>query len=569
MAHLPVWSCGAYVKDYTEGRLKLHFAVGLDRGSSRHQSKRMKIRSIDIKGFRRFESLSIADLPPARLVVMAGPNGAGKSSLFDAFAVWHQAHHFGLSWDAKYHERDPTVSGWRNQVQIRFHGPEAPPSRKAFYLRSAYRNDPEFELSNLQKLSDPSEQVRVRRMIEQDGAVSQNYQRLAADAFEDAFDKEDENLTLKEFREGAIGEIRSAVLRLFPDLGLNTLGNPLSEGTFRFSKGTVKGFSYKNLSGGEKAAFDLLLDMVVKRRTFNDTIFGIDEPEAHMNTRLQGVLLGELYDLIPNGSQMWVATHSIGMMRKARELYGKYPGEVIFLDFEGHDFDQPVVLSPVIPNRPFWERVLRVALDDLADLVAPREIIICEGNPKGAVPGKNEEHDARCYEIVFGDEYPDTKFVSGGNSKEVAGDRLRFAAVFPSVIKGVTARRLIDRDDHGAPDIADFRKQGVWTLSRRHLESYLYDEEVLHAIYAQSGRLSDFPELQAARTMAIADSVGRGNPPDDIKSAAPQIYTFIKKHLSLTGCGDNQMAFARNVLAPSIRQGMTIYDELKHDVFGP
>ena len=129
--------------------------------------------------------------------------------------------------------------------------------------------------------------------------------------------------------------------------------------------------------------------MVVKRRTFDDTVFGIDEPEAHMNTRLQGTLLHELYDLIPNGSQMWVATHSIGMMRKARDLYQKHPGDVIFLDFEGHDFDRPVTLHPVAPTRAFWERILRVALDDLSDLVAPREIIICEGNPKGVVLGKN------------------------------------------------------------------------------------------------------------------------------------------------------------------------------------
>ena len=131
-------------------------------------------------------------------------------------------------------------------------------------------------------------------MIDADGVVSQNYQRLASAAFEDAFDRMDENQTLKEFREATIGEISSAVLRLFPELKLETFGNPLDEGTFRFTKGAEKRFSYKNLSGGEKAAFDLLLDMVVKRRTFDDTVFGIDEPETHMNTRLQGALLSEL-----------------------------------------------------------------------------------------------------------------------------------------------------------------------------------------------------------------------------------------------------------------------------------
>ena len=314
---------------------------------------------------------------------MAGPNGSGKSSLFDAFSVWQQAQSFGVNWDKSYYNRDKAVSSWTNQVKPTFYSGEA--SNKTFYLRSAYRNDPEFEISSLQKLADANSTIRVRRMIEQDGAVSQNYQRLASNAFQDAFDRADGTQTLQEFRENSIGEISRAVHSLFPDLDLNTLGNPLIEGTFRFTKGLIDGFSYKNLSGGEKSAFDLLLDMLVKRKTFDDTIFAIDEPEAHMNTRLQGVLLGELYKLIPDGSQMWIATHSIGMMRKAKDLYIKNPGDVIFYDFEGHNYDAAVTLKPVRPDRAFWQRILRVALDDLADLVAPREVVLCEGNPKGAV----------------------------------------------------------------------------------------------------------------------------------------------------------------------------------------
>ena len=47
--------------------------------------------------------------------------------------------------------------------------------------------------------------------------------------------------------------------------------------------------------GGEKAAFDLLLDIFVKKAEYNDTVFCIDEPEAHMNPKLQGKLLEELF----------------------------------------------------------------------------------------------------------------------------------------------------------------------------------------------------------------------------------------------------------------------------------
>ena len=102
-----------------------------------------------------------------------------------------------------------------------------------------------------------------------------------------------------------------------------------------------------------------------------------------MNTRLQGALLQELYDAVPDNSQLWIASHSIGMMRKARELYEANQNDVVFLDFGGHEFDTEVIITPSIPNRIFWEKVLDVALDDLAALVAPREVVICEGNPLG------------------------------------------------------------------------------------------------------------------------------------------------------------------------------------------
>ena len=52
----------------------------------------------------------------------------------------------------------------------------------------------------------------------------------------------------------------------------------MQNGTFLFSKGATKTYAYKNLSGGEKAAFDLILDFTLKREVFNDTVFAVDEP---------------------------------------------------------------------------------------------------------------------------------------------------------------------------------------------------------------------------------------------------------------------------------------------------
>lgn len=525
----------------------------------------MKIKSIHLKNFRRFADLQISDLPPAKLVILAGPNGSGKSTLFDAFSIHHRAiGSWGISWEKDYHSRT-NEPNWANQVQIQFDGRDS--GKKSYYLRSAYRNESDFRLGSLSRQNDPTETLRISRMIDQDSSVSQNFQMLASNALEDAFERYEGSMSLDDFRDHSIGDIKSAVSRLFPDLEMNTLGNPLSEGTFRFTKGAMKGFSYKNLSGGEKAAFDLLLDFVVKARVFNDTIFAIDEPETHLNTRLQGTLLQELFDLTPENSQLWIATHSIGMMRKALELYRENPNQVAFLDFEGHDFDGSVQIRPVQPSRAFWERILSVALDDLSELVAPKRLVICEGNPTSPLGGKNEAHDARCYSVIFEREFPDCKFISGGNSHDVTSDRLKFAAVFPDVIGGLKVDRLIDRDDHSPDDVEHFQASGVTVLGRRAIESYLYDDEVLSKLYEEHGQNHKSATALAKKAEFISASVGRGNPPDDIKSAAPQIYSFVKSDLGLVGCGNDQASFARNMLAPLIQPGMSTYADLKQVIF--
>jgi predicted ATPase len=531
----------------------------------------MKLANIHLQHFKRFTDLTIRGLgPEVRLVVMAGPNGAGKSSLFDAFLVWARMRSGGWNDDRSYYWKGSAVdTGTYQRVTLQFHGPE--PEREAaaqaFYFRSAYRNDPEFQLQAIQRQGSIVEEKRFSRMIEADTAVSVNYRRLASQAFEDAFAIYPENMTLGQFRELVIGEIRDSVERLFPGLVLNSLGNPLENGTFRFDKGSSSSFDYKNLSGGEKSAFDLLLDMVVKRRALPNAIYCIDEPDAHMNARLQGALVGELFSLLPEQSQLWLATHSIGMMRKARELAEAAPNTVAFLDFGEHDFDKVTVLEPSRPTRAFWQKQLSVAIDDLAHLVAPREVVICEGNPAGPVAGKNAEHDAICYDTVFADEYPDVKFLSAGNAADVANDRLAFVAALPKIAAGITVRQLIDRDDHAASDIARFNANGIRVLSRRNLESYLYDDEVLTGLCAREGREADVPTVLAAKQAAVAASIARGNPRDDLKSAAGEIFNSTRRILQIVGGGNDQMAFARSTLAALIKPGMNTYDELRRAIF--
>jgi hypothetical protein len=530
----------------------------------------MRISNVRVVDFRRFAHLSITDIPStAKLVVLAGPNGSGKSSLFDAF-LSKQRSSSGQGWhgDSTYVDRTTAPGAYIDQrISLSFHG-DSQITRSSIYIRTAYRNDPEFSMSNLSR-QGPLDSTQVSKLIQTDATVSGNYARLASQAMEDVFINEAEGTTMGAFRDKVLGATRDPFNRIFPHLKLAGIGNPLDNGTFRFDKGDVKNFVYQNLSGGEKAAFDLMLDIAVKRSAYQDSIYCIDEPETHMNTKVQGALLEELLEMIPGNSQLWIASHSIGMMRKARELHAADPGSVVFLDFGGRDFDKPVVITPQTPTKAFWQSVLDVALDDLSSLVAPSQVVICEGNPVGAVNGKNVEQDAKIYTTIFASELPDVTFISAGSASQVSGDFLGLALALPRIAAGMKVTRLIDLDDHAPADVAAFNAQGITVLKRRHIEVYMFDDEVLEALCASVGRQAEFAAVLAAKQKAVTDSVGRGNPPDDVKSASGVIYTETKKILGLVQVGNDKNAFMRNTLAALIRPGMAIYDQLKEDIFGP
>ena len=207
----------------------------------------MRLKSVTIKDFKRFTSLTVRNIPEsARLIVLAGPNGCGKSSFFDALRTWHGwKSNKKPSWEPDYHRKAGTShqDKWRNDVELVSHGLSAKiEQKKTLYLRSAYRNDPNFRVQGLQRLGDPLNESRVERMIDNDAAVARNFQRLAGQAVEDVFDPKDGTVTLNQFREMVIGDIRTAFAKIFSDIELDSLGNPLEDGTFQFTKGTSRVF---------------------------------------------------------------------------------------------------------------------------------------------------------------------------------------------------------------------------------------------------------------------------------------------------------------------------------------
>ncbi len=152
-----------------------------------------------------------------------------------------------------------------------------------------------------------------------------------------------------------------------------------------------------------------------------------------------------------------------------------------------------------------------------------------------------------------------------GNDGEVSGDRHRLAQALLSLIGGLEVMRLIDRDDRSDLEVADAKSDGVRVLSQRNLESYLFDDEVLRALAVSVGKEDKTDELLANKRATLA--ARPGDPPDNLKPARGELYVACKTTLGLAQCGNTTESFMRDTLAPLVKPGMHVYEELKRDIF--
>ena len=189
----------------------------------------------------------------------------------------------------------------------------------------------------------------------------------------------------------------------------------------------------------------------------------------------------------------------------------------MFLDFSNHDFDELVTLRPEPTSRSFWRGVYRVALDDLAALIAPDRIILCEGNRDRPTSG----FDARCYNKIFEETHGDTLFLSRGSASQVEqSDDLK--TVISEILEGVEVLKLIDRDDMSDEGKDERLSQGgVRILRRRELANYLYDPAVMRTLYDSHDR-SEVPE--SVLSLLVQDPI-RG----DIGQTSREVWNVTKQ----------------------------------------
>ena len=542
----------------------------------------MKIKKIELNNFKRFTHLIVEEIPETtKLVVLVGPNGSGKTSFLEAFHHYYKYFGYANAGDSNYlRKKEGNINNkdrsWvdeaLNLVNIDYHDINLPKNRinlpevkGHFYFRSAYRNESEFYIDVIRKQQDPLNNNRLQSLIQNDKTVSENYQRLISNTVLEVFNDNNDKKLVKELRNELIGKIQIAMRNIFDDVEFSSIGDPLINGNFYFTKGVSENFQYSNLSAGEKSAFDLVLDLVIQSTYYKNAIYCIDEPEAHMHTQLQGKVLRELLKLIPNDSQLWISTHSIGMLKEAEEIEKQYEGTVVFLDFGDKDFDMEQVIKPKRIDKILMNKFYELALGDFSKLILANMVVFCEGTSDGGV---RKNFDKTIYSTIFEEEYPRTLFISGGSCEDIKNIERNHGEIISNLLKNVKVIKVIDRDDLSSNEVEELKDKGITVLKKRNLESYLLEDEVIYKLCEKYGTVKNYDNCIKIKNEEMQKSIERNNPIDDYKSARGPIYNGLKKELKLNQCGNTADTFIRDTLAPLITKDMEVYKQLKVDIFG-
>ena len=521
----------------------------------------MRVSDVMIPGrFKRFGSLEIRALGVnVELVVMLGPNGSGKSSVFDAFLEWARAQ--GRQRTRRLpNDYFDSETGTFGRPEVILHDSDtlgsSEPVGPLVHVRTAHRNTPDVLANSIEKQVDFHRRESFDRMTETDVALGEHYQRLVARFIPllSNLESGDAARDLESIR-AAMAPVQDSLTRVLPHLRFSGLGDATAGGSFYFTRDEIREFRYENLSGGEKAVFDLLLDVHIAATELGTPLICLDEPEIHLNPAVQASVLTEIMRLLPSGSQLWIATHSVGMIRRAFDISADSPDQVAFLDFGQVEGPAPDVrLKPSQPSSQLLHEAMSVALDDLARLLAPEVLVICEGSQTS---DRIPVWDERIYRQIFRDLMTRVEFRSSGGKGELE----RAASIASVIAPGTCILKLRDRDDltpEGRIRLLE-DDPNLRVLKLRSLESYLLDDEVLQALVADRGTRVEnaFDELEAARDKAIL-------PNGSAKGALGAVFSVAKNVLGNTdGLGENPSQFSADVLAKLITPDMRVRQKLE------
>lgn len=356
----------------------------------------MRIKDIHLENFKRFTDLTIKDIPEtAKLVLLIGGNGSGKSCVFDAFD-WVKKHYtllpdpqisqnyyrkkIEIQAKASMTMQNGSVTGYDDVKSVLFGSPSEDSFQRKFFGRSSIRIVPEIT-----NTANP-------HLVTNDGDAPVSYihndTRFINDIFRyiEDFDKALREPvfrgvqadTVKIFHD-FIEPLNSSLRAIFGDNLATTIqvasiqsATPTTPAKPVFRKGDAL-INYDLLSHGEKQVVILLLNFIVRRKYYEDSIIFIDEMDCHLNTALQFNLLQEIVTRwIPDTAQLWTASHALGFID-----YARGSDEAVTIDFDLFDFDMPQTLVPVRKEKV---EVYDIAVPKhlLSIILGDRKLVFCE-----------------------------------------------------------------------------------------------------------------------------------------------------------------------------------------------
>ena len=137
-------------------------------------------------------------------------------------------------------------------------------------------------------------------------------------------------------------------------------------------------------------------------------------------------------------------------------------------------------------NRQNFLALYQTAVDDIATLIAPKQIIYCEGK----INNENLGLDEYCYNYIFNHSHPDTLFISSGGCSELNKYSEIALMLINKAFSGVNILKLKDRDIKGNSTESNITTQddrkaflamdsNNRMLKRLEIENYLLDYEIV------------------------------------------------------------------------------------------
>ncbi len=408
----------------------------------------MFINKLQLKNFKRFTDLTI-DLisaqneSPPKLVLLIGANGCGKSCIFDAFesvngiisneklirafedlqAEKTKGYLSGLGLpDHDYCLKEKDIKNeyeiiidfdkekifnihYKGSSETNIVGQSSIETNlnvgNYFYGRTAFRNIIDLETKfNADEYGEKDVQKVIEKNLDKPSRLIDLDKRWDGDilyCFKEEINRKELTIEINQslnsiFENNPTGHFQIESIR-------SEIGRSIKLTLEVLIRKGNSVFPYEYLSAGEKQLFTILLNLHLRKKYIENTIIYLDEIDLHLNTAIQADLLKEITEkLIPDNSQVWVASHSLGFIDYARQITYKYDEiteteveiKKVIIDFDSLDFDQEQVLKPA--NKDDLNIfTVPIPISSIENIVQLPSIILCEGKDSKYYSGQNSK----------------------------------------------------------------------------------------------------------------------------------------------------------------------------------